>query len=363
LYLISHKVNKFRNIEICDFYPEKGVNIIFGRNGQGKTNLLESIYLLCGARSFRTKCDADLIKYGETESLLRSAFFLSEREQKIDIFISKNGREAQLNRGSKMKASSLTGKFCCVLFSPEHLMLIKGGPVERRKFLDTALCQISARYLSELKKYLRVLKQKNALLKEYYRVPDGDHILDVLDFQLIEYSLIVTKIRREFCEVLKKLSKEYYGLISGEREELSVFFNSSIWKDDVAECSSGMDIMRKNRELDIKRGYCGFGPHRDDLSVFLDNKDARIFASQGQQRTAVLSMKMSEAQIMEKYLREKPVLLLDDVLSELDLSRRGYLLESIEGFQSIITVCDTATVSDNSNYSVFEIEEGNLIRN
>ena len=359
--LINLNLSRFRNIEEIEFSPQNGVNVIFGRNGQGKTNLLEGIFILTGAKSFRARKDSELIKYGEDSSVIDSLFFLEMREQRIKITISDKGRIAQRNRGSEVKAATLAGVFCCVLFSPEHLMLIKGSPEQRRKFIDMALCQISPKYLLELKRYSRLLQQKNSALKDAYRNSQMNDILDVYDNQLSEAARVVTYMRKNFCENLLMLAREDYLAISGESEELSFSYISSLFTDDDMTVEEGIKRLSGCRQTDIYAGFSTLGPHRDDLSVSINGISARTYASQGQQRTAVLAMKLAEASIMERSLGEKPVLLLDDVLSELDGKRQDYLINRLVGSQAIITSCDPTLISRRIQSSLYEIENGRLI--
>ena len=360
MYLEEHSVVKFRNIESIIFTPNNGVNVVFGQNGQGKTNLLESIFLLTGAKSFRARKDSELIKTGEDYCVIDSLFFLEQRQQRIKITVSDKGRTAQRNRGSEVKAASLVGIFCCVLFSPEHLMLIKGSPEQRRRFIDTALCQISPKYLIELKRYTRIVQQKNSTLKNAHRTGNIDEILDVYDAQLSEAARVVTYMRRNFCDSLILPAKEDYFSISGKNEELDFKYLSSMFKKEEMTAGEGYEILLKNRESDIRSGFSSIGPHRDDLSVTIDGVNARTYSSQGQQRTAVLALKLAESSVMEKALGEKPVLLLDDVLSELDGCRQDFLMGRLLDGQAIITSCDPLLISSRVNSSLFEMKDGRL---
>ena len=342
------------------FSPDSGVNVIYGQNGQGKTNLLESVYLLTGAKSYRARRDAELIKSGEAFSILESRFMLKGREQQIRLIVSSKGRTAQRNRGNERRASELAGFLCCVLFSPEHLMLIKGSPEQRRRFMDLALCQLSPRYLDQLKKYMRLLRQKNGLLKDYYRVEGARELLNIYDGQIVEAAAEISVARKDFCEKLLMFAKQDYRVISGEGEELDFYYRSSIWHDGEILHASGMEKAFAMRAADISAGNTAAGPHRDDIEITLDGKDARAYASQGQQRSVVLAFKLAEAALMEQVLGEKPLLLLDDVLSELDARRREYLLKQIAKGQSIITGCDPSFISRQMPASLYEMKGGRL---
>jgi len=360
--LTSHRISNFRNIDQIEFFPENGVNVIYGRNGQGKTNLLESIFILTGAKSFRARRDIDLVTHGESFSIIDSTFFLEMREQRIRITISDKGRVAQRNRGTETKAATLAGVFCCVLFSPEHLMLIKGSPDQRRRFIDTALCQISPRYLVELKRYTRLLQQKNRTLKDSYRNTELYDVLDVYDNQIAEAARVVTYMRKNFCDSLLELASQDYMAIAAEGEELHFEYLSTLFSSETFEMEEALERLNLSRQTDIAAGFSLLGPHRDDLTVTIDGVNARTFASQGQQRTAVLALKLAEASIMERSLGEKPLLLLDDVLSELDGVRQDYLITRLIGCQSIITGCDPSLITKRVEASLFEIDRGRLVR-
>ena len=359
--LINLKISRFRNIDYLEFSPENGVNVIYGRNGQGKTNILESIFILTGAKSFRARRDIELIKHGELNSIVEAVFNMERREQTIKISISEKGRMGQRNRSSQTKAATLAGVFCCVLFSPEHLMLVKGSPEQRRKFIDTALCQISPKYLLELKRYTRLLGQKNSALKDSYRNVQLYDVLDVFDNQIAEAARVVTYMRKNFCDSLLILAKEDYMAIAGGNEEFSFSYISTLFDDNSFNTSDAVQKLLNNRQYDIGAGFSTLGPHRDDIVITIDGVNARTYASQGQQRTAVLAMKMAEASIMERSLGEKPVLLLDDVLSELDGIRQDYLISRLIGSQSVITGCDPTLISKRVNASLFEINNGSMV--
>ena len=361
MYLSDCTVQNFRNIKNLRFVPGQRVNVIFGRNGQGKTNLLESIYLLTGAKSFRTRKDAELIEIGEEKSVVDSRFFLDGRTQSIRLFVSSCGRTAEYNNGGEKKASSLAGVFCSVLFSPEHLMLIKGNAQQRRKFIDLALCQISPRYLSELKKYSRLLRQKNGLLKYAFNTAGAYEMLDVYDELIASSAKTVTERRIDFCKKLLLFASEEYSAITGEKERLGLSYRSTVWEGEEISLEEGLYSLSQRRDADVRAGFSTTGPHRDDILISIDDKDARSFASQGQQRSAVLSFKLAETAVMEQVLGESPLLLLDDVLSELDKNRQDFLLGRLAGRQTIITGCDPSLISGRIKASVFEMKNGELV--
>lgn len=359
--LISEKIKGFRNIQSAEFFPSTAVTVICGENGQGKTNLLESIFLLTGAKSFRHVKDRELPdKDGNGQAVLESVFFAEGRKQEIKVTVGSKGRTASLNRGSERKASELAGKFCCVVFSPEHLDLVKGTPAERRRFIDTALCQMSPGYLSDLREYTRLIAQKNALLKDARNISAAFDMLDVYDERLAGTASSIISYRRSFSSELEILAAEAYSTVSGDREIFSMGYLSTTGPDD-----DPFEILRMitaARSEDIRMGYSTVGPHRDDLELRLNGDPARVYGSQGQQRTAVLAMKLAEAGIFRNKLGEEPVLLLDDVLSELDGSRQEFLLRRLGGSQAIITCCDPNFIERETDADVWQMENGSLTR-
>ncbi len=360
MYLTIHKCLQYRNILALEFEPSAAVNVICGRNGHGKTNLLESVFLLTGARSFRTGKDSSLIRRDCDFAQIESRFFSEGREQAIRLRIGEKGRVASLNQGAETKAAALAGKFCCVVFSPEHLTLVKGAPEMRRKFIDTALCQISPSYLQNLRRFTRLVAQRNSLLKDCGYVGAAYELLNVYDAQFVEAAAAITAQRREFVGELLPIAQENYRGISGGGERLSFRYVSHLFEEGDTQAAAGLERLAAQRGTDIKSGFSTLGPHRDDLEISLDGQDSKLYASQGQQRTAVLSLKLAEAELMEKRLGERPLLLLDDVLSELDNARQDYLIENIRNTQAIVTCCDPELVARRADARVFRMENGAL---
>ncbi|MEG1304123.1 MAG: DNA replication/repair protein RecF [Oscillospiraceae bacterium] len=361
MYLIEHRLENYKNIKQMVFCPPQEVSVICGENGQGKTNLLESIFLLTGARSFRKGKDSDLIMKDEDFATINSSFFCAEREQEIKLDITEKGRGASLNKGTRTKASALAGVFCCVVFSPEHLELVKGAPDKRRRFLDTALCQISPRYLSELKKYSRLTDQKNSLLKDCRSVAAAHDMIDIFDTSLAESCTLLTDMRRSFVDALRGPAADTYFAVCGGREAIDISYYSTMFGAEKADASLCLEALKNARIADMRAGFCTVGVHRDDLLVSLDREDSRVFSSQGQQRSIVLSLKLAEAEVMERCISKKPVLLLDDVLSELDKSSQDYLIKCLRGRQSIITSCEPDFIEKKTGASVFKIANGALV--
>ena len=362
LLIKSIKLENYRNLENMEFFPSEGINIIYGDNAQGKTNLLECIWLFTGGRSFRGSKDSELISFGEKFSRVSLCFETAVREQSIVIMISGGKREAILNDVPKKYMSQIIGSFCAVIFSPDHLSLIKSGPEERRNFIDAALCQIKPSYAILLSRYKRMLNERNALLKDIPKHRELEDMLDIWDDRLVNEGTRIAVERQEYVSCLSKLAEGFYDGISAGRERLSLSYKTGCCKNG----ESDPDIIKEDmlssllqrRTDDI---YCGFtttGVHRDDLSVRINGKEAKSFGSQGQQRSAVLAMKLAEAAVAGEKKGEKPVILLDDVLSELDMKRRSYLLNRLDGMQVFITCCDKAESSETK----FRMENGKLSR-
>lgn len=356
------KFDNYRNLKDGIIYPDKNVNILYGDNAQGKTNILESIWLFTGGRSFRGSKDRELINFDTNKSELEMDFFSKDRDQKATIKIENNKRYAILNNVKKNTASSLIGSFCSVVFSPVHLSLIKDGPNLRRKFIDAAICQIKPSYAPLLLKYNHTLLQRNTLIKDIKYHPELIDTLDIWDSKLSKYGSLIISQRIKYIEKLKKSSQRIYSGISDGKEKFDIYYKTpfiSSTKSDIIE-SYLLEEFEKNRKLDLKLGFTTIGPHRDDISIEINEKSSRNYASQGQQRSCVLALKLAEAEILTSSIGEEPIVLLDDVMSELDNRRQDYILNSIKGFQVFITCCEPSTVLRLTNGKKFKIEKGRI---
>ena len=352
----------YRNLKEGYICPCENINIIHGNNAQGKTNLLESIWLFTGGRSFRGSKDFELINFEDKDKAeINLDFFSKGREQNLKIILnSKNKkREIYLNNVKKKSNFDIIGNFCCVVFSPVHLSLIKDGPNLRRKFLDTAICQIKPSYVSHVIKYNKILNQRNALLKVLKNDSNLIDTLEIWDKKLAKESYFIIKDREEYILKLNEKSKEIYSGISGKKENMSIFYENSLKLKDINE-NIIFEILRKNLKEDLILGFTNKGIHRDDLIIKINDKNAKSYASQGQQRSAVLSLKLSEAFLLKEEIKESPILLLDDVMSELDINRQKFLLENIKNWQVFLSTCEeTNKIEENfSNLKVFEINNG-----
>ena len=348
----------FRNLTAGDFQPGQGVNILHGDNAQGKTNLLEAIWLFTGGRSFRGARDGELPSFGGEGAHLSMRFHAGDREQEAALRIERR-RTATLNGLDLPAASKLAGIFCAVVFSPAHLSLIKDGPEERRRFIDTAYCQLRPGYIATLSEYQRALAQRNALLKAIRKEGADPELLDIWDRRLAQSGCRVAAARTAYCQKIAAPAGEIYAGLSGGRETLCLRYETSGEKEGGAEALEA--LFRQRRQTDIAAGFTTAGPHRDDLHVEIGGLSARIYGSQGQQRSAVLALKMAEASLLREITGEQPVALRDDVMSELDVSRQDYILNHIEGWQVFITCCEPAAVLRLTGGSLFRLEQGRII--
>ena len=350
-------LEQFRNIESLSVFPCETVNIIYGDNAQGKTNLLEAIWLLSGAKSFRGAKDADLIRFGESRALIESDFFCAGRQQTSKIQL-EGKKTAWLNDIRQDSITAFAGIFTTVVFSPSHLGLVKDGPAGRRKFLDTSICQITPRYIGMIGQYQRILLQRNTLLKDISYASALLDTLDIWDMQLAAYGTKVLDRRKEFVRQVNEIISEIHFRLTGGKERLSLTYESSIGEMSMEQA------LKKNRERDLRMKSTSVGPHRDDLCFLSGDLDIRKFGSQGQQRTAALSLKLAEIELVKRIIGDTPILLLDDVLSELDKNRQNYLLDSIHDIQTVIT-CTGLDEFVNHRFSInkiFHVKSGHVAK-
>ena len=343
----SVELNNFRNISALRLEANEGVNVIYGENAQGKTNILEGIWLFTGCKSFRGAKDSDLIRFGEDFSKINLSFSDNTREKRTDIIIGNKKKSISLNDVPLKSSAELIGSFYAVIFSPSHLSLIKDGPSERRRFIDTALCQLKPSYAESLARFRHTLQQRNALLKDIYLNSQLYDLLDTLDIQLAEYSARVIGERLKYIDILSRYSGEIYSGISENREKISVKYSRT---DIDKEISLGdlreieLQNLKNARKEDVINKITTVGPHRDDLEILINNVSARSFGSQGQQRSCALALKLGESEIIKNVTGETPVALLDDVMSELDEKRQDYVLNHINDRQVFLTCCDPSQV-------------------
>ena len=332
MYIESVKLKNLRNYESLELDLSPGTNIFYGNNAQGKTNILEAIYLCGTTKSHKGSKDKDMIRFGEDEAHIRMMVNRDELSYKIDMHLRKNKAKGVAINGLPIKkASELFGVVNLVFFSPEDLNIIKNGPGERRRFLDLELCQLDKIYLTDLASYNHIVNQRNKLLKDIYVQPSLKSTLEIWDMQMAEYGRRIIEKRREFIRELNETVRKIHYNLTGGLEELEVIYEPS------SEAEGLESAISSNRERDMRMKLTSVGPHRDDLCVMANGIDIRRYGSQGQQRTAALSLKLSEIYIVKSKIKDTPILLLDDVLSELDSSRQNYLLDSISDIQTLIT--------------------------
>lgn len=332
MYIESVQLKNFRNYESLELDLSPGTNIFYGNNAQGKTNILEAIYLCGTTKSHKGSKDKDMIRFGEDEAHIRMMVNRDELSYKIDMHLRKNKAKGVAINGLPIKkASELFGVVNLVFFSPEDLNIIKNGPGERRRFLDLELCQLDKIYLTDLASYNHIVNQRNKLLKDIYVQPSLKSTLEIWDMQMAEYGRRIIEKRREFIRELNETVRKIHYNLTGGLEELEVIYEPS------SEAEGLESAISSNRERDMRMKLTSVGPHRDDLCVMANGIDIRRYGSQGQQRTAALSLKLSEIYIVKSKIKDTPILLLDDVLSELDSNRQTYLLESIHDIQTLIT--------------------------
>lgn len=339
------QITDYRNIAAAVLEPDPHLTVLCGANGQGKTNLLEAIWLLTGGKSFRGSRDAELIRRDAPFSVLEGRFEGGGREQTIRLTVGgrdtrRPGRSGRLNGTDYARAGQMAGAFTAVVFEPNHLSLVKAGPEGRRRFLDTALCQLYPGYLAALRRYTRLVSQKNALLKAYEITPGARTLLETFNEELAKYGAQVIRYRREYMERIAAAAADNYRDISRGAEALTLRYLPAAPEGETPAALAAR--LREVMPQELRAGFCLAGPHREDVEILIDGQPARIYGSQGQQRSAVLAMKLAEASVAGALLEEQPVMLLDDVLSELDDDRQTYLLTRIGENQTFVTTCDTA---------------------
>lgn len=332
MYVESLELKNYRNYDRISLHFDRETNVLYGDNAQGKTNILEAIQLAATTKSHRGSRDREIIRFGEEEAHLRLVFRRNEVSHRIDMHLKNNGRKGVAIDGIPIRrASELFGMISVVFFSPEDLNIIKDGPAERRRFMDMELCQLSALYVQSLSNYNHILMQRNKLLKDIYFHPELKDTLDIWDEQLVNYAEPVISMRRKFADRINELASSVHSNLSGGKEKLSVSYEMNVSEDGFSLA------LASNRDRDLLLKTTNSGPHRDDLMIKVNDIDVRRFGSQGQQRTAALSLKLAEIELSRIESGDVPVLLLDDVLSELDKYRQHFLLESIDQIQTLIT--------------------------
>ena len=355
MYIESIELKNYRNYEYLSIDFHEGTNIFYGDNAQGKTNVLEAVYLCGTTKSHRGSKDRDIIRFDSEESHIRMMVRKDNISHKIDMHLKKSKSKGIAIDGIPIKkAAELFGIVNMVFFSPEDLNIIKNGPAERRRFMDLELCQLNKVYLQDLANYNKVLNQRNKLLKDIGYSQGLMATLDIWDLQLANYGKKIISLREQFLQELNAILTKIHSNLTGGKESIQLEYEPSVRAEN-------FDIqLAEDREKDLKMKLTSSGPHRDDFCVRVNGIDIRKFGSQGQQRTAALSLKLSEIYLVKKITRENPILLLDDVLSELDSNRQNYLLKSIHDIQTMITCTglDEFVQNQFSIHKVFHVENG-----
>ena len=353
------KLKNFRNYELLNLEFDEATNIFYGDNAQGKTNILEALYLCGTTKSHRGTKDRDMIQFGMDESHLEIIVDKNGLDYQIDMHLKKNSAKGiAINKIPIRKASELFGIVNIVFFSPEDLNIIKNGPAERRRFIDLELSQLDKVYLNNLSNYNKIINQRNHLLKEMDYNNKAAATLEIWEMQLVDYGNKIIQRRKQFIEQVNEIVSSIHTKLTGGRENLQLVYEPSNGNMSLEEA------LLKNRERDMKIKSTSVGPHRDDICFMADDLDIRKFGSQGQQRTAALSLKLSEIELVKKVIHNKPILLLDDVLSELDKHRQNYLLDSIDDIQTLIT-CTGVDEFVNHRFSInkiFHVHQGQVTR-
>ena len=351
-----------------EFSPK--LNILCGENAQGKTNLLESIWTCTGCRSFRGTRDRDFIGFDKEKAEIHIKFSDNVREQEIKFAVMKNNikeKKVTLNGVRLPLLSRLFGSLKCVIFTPEDLELSKGSPEKRRLFLDISISQIKPSYISAKIKYDNLLNQRNALLKDIAFGKSDASMLDIWDEQLAEVGSYISVLRFYYTEKLNNYAKSFYNRLSAGKENTELYYNSTIFKNSLKSTDYKGELkdiylkkLKESNNEDIRTGYTQYGIHRDDIIAKINNLNVREFGSQGQQRSVALVMKLSQAEILKDEIGEAPVILLDDVLSELDESRQAFIMNNIDNMQVFVSCCNPSDILKYKSGNVYFIENGSV---
>ena len=359
MYIKSLQLINYRNYENLSIKLCPNVNVFIGDNAQGKTNVIEAIYYCGFAKSHRTNRDKELIEWNKDRAFIRLDVHKDRLDKIIDVNILKDGKKAiSINSIKISKIGELIGTFNVVMFSPEDLKIVKESPGIRRRFIDMELSQLNKRYYHNLVQYNKVLHERNLVLKNKNI---NEEMLDIYDIQLAQYGENIIKTRLKYIEQLNKYCKEIHKEITSGKEEIEFKYISTV-KDLDNIKDSMIKLLEQNRKKDIDKRATSIGPHRDDFNIYLNNIDAKIYGSQGQQRTSVLTIKFASLKIIKEITGEYPVLLLDDVLSELDFNRKRYVLTSIKNIQTVITCTGIEDLTSylDENSKVFRVINGRI---
>ena len=355
MWIKNIKIKNFRNYDQEEINLEKNINIFYGKNAQGKTNIIEAIFLCSLGKSFRAKKDNEMIKLNEENAIVEIEYEKSDRDGKIKIEIG-NKKNIYLNGIKIKKLSELLGNLNIVIFTPDDINILKGGPQNRRRFLDIMISQLRPNYMHILNLYLKTIEQRNKYLRQIKEEHKDENLLEIWDEKLAEYAVKIYEYRKEFIEkIIKKINIIHKNITNGEEQ---------IKLEYITECDNKekyLQLLKERRKLDIIKGFTTKGVHRDDFMIYINKKEIKIFGSQGQNRTAMLSLKLAELQVIYDEIGEYPILLLDDFMSELDRTRRKNFLENIEGTQVIITGTEKLDI-ENLKYLEYNVSNGKVLK-
>ena len=353
MWISKIKINNFRNYKQEEIKLDKNINLFYGENAQGKTNIIEAIFLGSMGKSFRAKKDKEMIKLNSEKAEVEIEYEKTDRDGKIKIELS-NKKNIYLNGIKIKKLSQLLGNINIIIFTPDDINILKGSPQNRRRFLDIMISQLKPNYMYHLNLYLKTLEQRNNYLKQIREERKDENLLDIWDEKLIEEAAIIYQYRKEYMDKIKEKIKKIHQEITNNKEVIEIEY--------LSECQTKENyfkILKERRKLDMIKGFTTKGIHRDDFVIYINKKQLDIYGSQGQHRTAILSLKLSELNIVKEEIGEEPILLLDDFMSELDEKRIKSFLNKIENTQVIITCTEKIDV-ENKKILIYNVKEGSI---
>ncbi|TCZ75659.1 DNA replication/repair protein RecF [Paenibacillus albiflavus] len=367
MFLKKLSVRHYRNYEELELNTDSNVNIFLGSNAQGKTNLLEAIYVLALTKSHRTFQDKELIRWQADSAHIAAEIDKKYGPCKLELALSSKGKRVRINGLEQRKLSQFIGALNVVMFAPEDLEIVKGSPGVRRRFMDMEIGQVYPSYIYDLSQYQKTLQQRNNMLKNAFKAPLDQDMLSVWDEQLVTYGVKIMKKRQNFIKKLQKWAEQIHAGITNGKEQLTITYSPSVADseevDDTVVFDQFMVKLSKIRDQEIRRGVSILGPHRDDLLFFINGKEVQTYGSQGQQRTTALSLKLAELELIYEEVGEYPILLLDDVLSELDEYRQTQLIQTFQSkVQTFITTTGLESVhlDQLNNASIFHVNSGSI---
>ena len=356
MYIEKINLNKFRNYKEQEIFLNKGINIFYGDNAQGKTNIIEAIFLCSMGKSFRSKKDKELIEFNELSTTVEIDYKKQDRSGKIKAQIG-DKKEFFINGVKQGKVSDIVGKINVVIFSPDDIDIIKEGPGKRRKFIDMMISSLKPNYIHLLNNYNRVLEQRNTYLKQIVKEGKSESLLDILDEQLADFSYRIFEYRNQYLQKFAEIIQQTHDIITKHTKMQEIIKIKYI--SNAQEKQGFLDNLKKSRKVDLARGYTSTGIHRDDFMIYINKKIVSIYGSQGQQRTTTLTLKLCELKIVTEEIGESPILLLDDFMSELDENRRKSFLENLKNSQVIITCTDKIEMQK-EHIKSFYVENGKV---